>query len=118
MKPLIPLPCAALLCLTSEGRAQDYQPSASKKPDAPTLKLIDEKTQFLGKMLASLRKQGVGDPWLADAEMYHEAAVRIVQHDEFFQPESAAWTLEALDRGLLRAKFLGEGRMPWGAFVG
>src|SRR2546430_1307870 len=118
MKPLMSLACAVLVCLTAAGRAQDYKPSISKKPDAATLKAIEEKMHFLGKALASLRKQGVSDPWLADAEMYHEAVVRLLHHDEFFQAESAAWTLEALDRGLVRAKFLGEGRTPWGAFVG
>src|SRR5437870_2660292 len=105
MKPIFATTCVVALLLTGTGSAQDFKPSASKKPDDATLKAIDEKTRFLGKVLASLRKQGVTDPWLADTEIYHEAAVRIVQHDEFFQAESAAWTLEALDRGLLRAKF-------------
>src|SRR5262249_40414675 len=88
-----------LLFASGAARAQDFKPSPSKKPDDVTLKLIEQKTMVLGKALSSLRKQGVGDPWLADAEIYHEAAVRIVRHDEFFQAESTPWTLEALDRG-------------------
>jgi predicted esterase len=92
---------------------QQYAPPPSNKPDRDTLQAIADKTAKLGKVLASLRQQGVRDPLLADVEVYHKAAVWIVRHDEFFQPDFAAWTLEALDRGLLRARQLAEGESPW-----
>lgn len=100
------------------AQAQDFKPSPSKAPDAASLKTIADKTARLGKAVTSLRKQGVGEPWLADVEIHHQAAQWIVQHDEFFQPESTAWTLEALDRGLLRAALAAEGRFPWAHAVG
>src|SRR5262245_18569495 len=107
-----------LLFVSGAARAQDFKASPSKKPDDATLELIGQKTTVLRKALSSLRNQGVGDPWLADAEIYHKAAVRIMQHDEFFQAESTPWTLEALDRGMLRAKFLSEGKTPWATAFG
>src|SRR5262245_32831992 len=56
-----------LLFVSGAARAQDFKPSPSKKPDDATLELIGQKTTVLGKALSSLRNQGVGDPWLADA---------------------------------------------------
>jgi predicted esterase len=94
--------------------AQDFAPPDSKAPDAATVKLIKEKTARLGKAIGSLRKQGIRDPLLADIEIYHQAGLAIVQHDEFFQAESAAWTLEALDRGTVRALLMAQGEYPWG----
>jgi hypothetical protein len=99
-------------------RAQDCAPPPSKAPDAATLKEIEDRTARLAKLLASLRRQGVHDPWLADVEIYHKAAVWIVRQGEFFQRDSAAWTLVALDRGLLRAALLGQGETPWAHLVG
>ncbi len=89
------------------------QDNIIKSPSPATLKAIKEKTDKLGKSLAVLRKLGVRDPGLADAEIYHEAALKIVEHNEFFQPNLADATLEVLDRGLLRAHFLASGEMPW-----
>jgi pimeloyl-ACP methyl ester carboxylesterase len=93
--------------------AQNYAPPPAKSPDAATLKVIADKTAQLGKAISSLRRQGVRDPGLADVEVYHKAAVWIVRHNEFFTKDAATWTLEALDRGLLRARFLGMGEFPW-----
>src|SRR5581483_7502800 len=72
----------------------------------------------LGKTIALLRKQGLRDPWLADIEVYHQGALWIVEHKEFFHADSAAWTLEALDRGLVRARLLASGESPWGFATG
>jgi pimeloyl-ACP methyl ester carboxylesterase len=93
--------------------AQDFRPPPGKAPDEATRKAIAEKTARLGKEIQALRKQGVAEPLLADLEIFHRAAVAIVQHNEFFQPEAAKWTLEALDRGLRRAEQAGEQDFPW-----
>jgi predicted esterase len=110
---LLPLAVGLLLTATVLLRAQDYAPPPAKAPDAATLKTIADKTARLGKLVSSLRSQGVPDPWLAEVEVYHKGAVWIARHNEFFQPEAAAWTLEALDRGLLRARFAAGGEFPW-----
>jgi predicted esterase len=104
--PLVVLGLSAIL------RAQDYAPPQSKPPDAATLKTIAAKQDRLRLAVATLRKQGVPDVWLVEVEVYHKAAEWITKHDEFFQAESAAWTLEGLDRGLLRASLLAQGMIP------
>lgn len=93
--------------------AQDFRPPPSKKPDAETLKAIVAKAERLARAIGSLKKRGLQDPWLADIEVFYQAASWIVKLDEFFQPESANWALEVLARGLLRAKFASEGEFPW-----
>ena len=83
-------------------------------PQAEAIKKsIDAKTRKLETVLAALRRQGVHDPWLADVEIYHKAATWIVRHNEFYQEESGQWTLDVLDRGLLRAAQLAQGEAPW-----
>jgi dienelactone hydrolase len=93
--------------------AQDFQPPPAVKIDDATRKKIADKTGKLGDELAKLRRKGIGEPVLAEVEIYHHAAVMIVKHDEFFQKESAAWTLEALDQGLARGKLAVEGDVTW-----
>ncbi|HEV3022580.1 MAG TPA: hypothetical protein VGX76_08930, partial [Pirellulales bacterium] len=92
---------------------KNYAPPPSQKPDEATLKAIDAKMNKLGRVLGSLRKQGVRDPWMAEIEIYHKAADWIVRHDEFYQPAAGQWTLDALDRGLLRASQAAQGEFPW-----
>jgi pimeloyl-ACP methyl ester carboxylesterase len=77
------------------------------------MKSITAKAANLSKTIGSLRKQGLRDPWLADLEIYQQAVLWIVEHDEFFQKESADWTEEALDRGMLRARLASQGEFPW-----
>jgi pimeloyl-ACP methyl ester carboxylesterase len=67
----------------------------------------------LNKALRSLDRQKIRDPWLAEVEIYYKAAAWLVKHKEFYQPQAADWTLEALDRGMVRAKQLAQGEMPW-----
>jgi pimeloyl-ACP methyl ester carboxylesterase len=93
--------------------AQDFRPPPGKAPDEATRKAIAEKTARLGEEIQALRKKGLAEPLLADLEIYHRAAVALVKHNEFFQRESAKWTLEALDRGLKRAEQAGEQDFPW-----
>jgi predicted esterase len=108
------LTAASLIAATmSVALAQNYAPPPSQAPDAATLQTISEKTLLLAQLLEANRRQGIGDPYLADAEIYHKAATWIVRRNEFYEPQAAVWTMEALDRGLLRARQLGQGDAPW-----
>src|SRR5262245_29269391 len=109
-------PCALFLVLfaaTPLSRGQNYAPPPVKPPDEATLTAIKAKKDFLAKRLETLRQQGVRDPALAEVEIYKKAADWIVRHNEFYQPQAGQWTLDALDRGLLRASQVGRGETPW-----
>jgi hypothetical protein len=81
------------------ARGQNYAPPPAKPPDEATLEAIADKTTKLGALLSSLRRQDVRDPYLSDVEIYQKAALWIARHNEYYQAEAGAWTLEALDRG-------------------
>jgi dienelactone hydrolase len=100
---------AGLFCLM----AQDYAPPPSRPPDDATLKDITERSDRLEQRLRSLKQRGVNDGIRVDAEIYLKAAQWIKKHDEFYDKNSAAWTRDALDRGLLRAAQLAQGETPW-----
>jgi predicted esterase len=113
LRHLAPL---ALLVAGTNLLAQDFSPPPSRAPSPAILKAIAAKTARLRQVIASLRKQGLADPWLAELEVFHRAATRIVRENEFYQKDSPAWTLEALDRGLFRAGLAAEGQfqaLPW-----
>src|SRR5947209_6518852 len=92
---------------------QDYNPPPSTKPDEAVLKQIEERADKLRDRLDSLRRRRIADSVRAEAEIFLKAATWIQQHDEFWSKDSAAWTIEALDRGLLRASQIGQGEVPW-----
>ncbi|HEY1859964.1 MAG TPA: prolyl oligopeptidase family serine peptidase [Gemmataceae bacterium] len=94
-------------------RAQDYAPPPVVTPSEAALKEIAERSDRLDRKLASVRRQGVNDALRVDAEIYLKAAQWIRRHNEFYDKDSAAWTLDALDRGLLRASQLAQGETPW-----
>jgi dienelactone hydrolase len=93
--------------------AQNYAPPPPSMPDKVTLDAIADKTEKLGQTIDSLRRKGVRDPYLAEAEIFHKAAVWIVRHNEFYQPSFGAWTVDVLGQGLARAKQISEGKAPW-----
>jgi predicted esterase len=99
-----PLLLVAPFALCPLAPGQDYLPPQPEKVDPATRKQIDEKMVKLADALAGLRKEGLDEPLLADVEVHYQAAHWITRHSEFFQKESAAWTVEALDRGLERVK--------------
>jgi predicted esterase len=90
----------------SASAAQEYAPAPSQPPDEATRKKIDAKMGKLADKISAIRSKNAEDKmldtFLADVEVFHQAARRIVQHNEFFQKESAAWTLDSLDNGLNR----------------
>jgi pimeloyl-ACP methyl ester carboxylesterase len=93
--------------------AQDFAPPLSQAVDEATLQAIEAKSAKLDRAVAALRRQGVRDPWLAEVQIYHKAASWIVRHKEFYAANFAQWTLDALDRGHLRASQLAAGETPW-----
>ncbi|HEV3256864.1 MAG TPA: hypothetical protein VG013_08305 [Gemmataceae bacterium] len=93
------------------GQAVPATARPGKSPDKEVLKEIHAKMEKLEAAVTSLRQQGAGS--LTDVEIYHKAAAWVVRHNEFYQAEAGQWTLDALDRGLLRARQVGEGSAPW-----
>jgi hypothetical protein len=100
----------------SEGTARAAQPL-----DAAKRKIIAEKMAKLADAISVLRAQnapdakagGGSDFILADIEIFHQAAAWIMRHNEFFQKESEAWTIEALDRGMQRAQQASRSNFEW-----
>ena len=69
--------------------AQQFEPPPAVKIDQAMSLRIAARTEKLATHLNTLRRQGVGEPGLADVEIYHKAAIWIVRHGEFFTPETA-----------------------------
>jgi predicted esterase len=113
MKPFRLFLTAWVVLLPAQLAAQSFAPPPSQAPDEATLKAIETRIAKLDSALATLRRQGIRDPWMAEVQIYHKAASWIVSHNEFYGPQTAQWTLEILDRGLLRAGQLAAGETPW-----
>src|SRR5581483_7351499 len=77
------------------------------------LDAIKQRLDRLEQVVSSLRRRGVRDPVLADIEVYLKAAEWMRSHGEFYGPKYADWTLEAIDRGLLRAGQAGMNDPAW-----
>ena len=116
--PRLLLAAAITVLSAASSHAQNFGPPPPFVPPPETLKEIGDKTRNLGVALATLQKQGVQDPLLADVEIYYRAASSVVEHQEFFHKDSAKWALAVLDRGLMRAGFLSRGEAPWTKSVG
>jgi predicted esterase len=108
-----------LLCVMSStvlmpaALSQNFAPPPVQRPSEAIIKALETKASMLDRAAAALRRQGVRDPWMAEVQIYHKAAVWTVRHDEFFTAQAAQWTQEILDRGLLRATQLAGGETPW-----
>jgi pimeloyl-ACP methyl ester carboxylesterase len=107
------LPAAVWLLVSALVLAQNFAPPPAKPPKDEVQKKIADSMNKLNKAIRSLDRQKIRDPWLAEVEIYYKAASWLVKHKEFYQPQAAEWTLEALDRGMVRAKQLAQGDMPW-----
>jgi dienelactone hydrolase len=93
--------------------AAQYAPPDSVKPSEEVLKKIDERIDKLDAVLRLFRREKIQDPILADIEVYLKAATWITQHNEFYNKNSGDWTVEALERGLIRAGLVSQGQWPW-----
>jgi pimeloyl-ACP methyl ester carboxylesterase len=106
-------PAMVLLFGAALLAAAQYAPPPSVKPGEDVLKKIEERKDKLAKVLREFRQLGVTDPVLSDIEVYHKAAEWITRHNEFYQKEAGEWTVEALERGLIRASQQAQGDRPW-----
>src|SRR5262249_59914977 len=93
--------------------AQSYAPPKSVPPTDDQKKEIIARAEKLQERLNQVQRRGVRDPILADAAIYLKAAQWITRHDEFYGDQTAAWTLDVLAEGLLRAEQAKQGDAPW-----
>lgn len=78
--------------------------------DARAIRAQLEKLQ---SAVAELRVNATAERLLPDVEIHAKAAEWIVRHAEFYRPEYASWTLEALEMGTARAKSLRDASVDW-----
>jgi pimeloyl-ACP methyl ester carboxylesterase len=90
-----------------------YAPPPSVEPSKDTQKKIEELTERLDTALKLFRREQIPEPMLADIEVYHKAATWITRHNEFYGENAGAWTIEALERGLIRGSLVSQGQWPW-----
>ena len=99
-----------VLALGAKGPApKPYQPTAEE------LSPIQAKTAELSAALERLAARRPDPDLLPDVEIYLKAATWIVRYadEEFYDKRYVADTLAALDRGLARAKELGNRKPSW-----
>jgi hypothetical protein len=99
-----------LLGLTTISAAQPAKKTFP--PDGPTRAKIEEQTRALGDAIAQLRGTPL-EELLPDVEIYSKAARWTLLHEEWYQKESVAWTLEALATGQERLEKLKGGKLEW-----
>src|SRR5262245_15645011 len=99
--------------LSALGQAQNFDSPKALTPTVAELKTITDKTAQLAKALQQLRGNVANERWLPDVESFHDAAVNIVKHKEYFNKDSAAWAVEVLDKGLARAAALAKNDTTW-----
>jgi hypothetical protein len=106
--------------------AQTYAPPPVQKPDEETLAKIKAKMEELDKAIKELNdpkvytQLHVSHEFWPDIEIFHKAAVWILRHGEWYHKDYPKWTLEALDRGLERARNIKENKKSFpltGRFV-
>jgi predicted esterase len=110
---LLCLPVVLVLPVAGLLLAQNFAPPPAQTPTEAQHKQITELSDKLGRRLLALRRQNVRDPQLAEVEIFLKAAEWITRHHEFYAKETADWTIEALERGLVRATQLSQGDAPW-----
>ncbi|TMQ33119.1 MAG: hypothetical protein E6K70_14845 [Planctomycetota bacterium] len=108
---VIPLAFLSGLVLVAPG--QNFAPPPVQAPNEATLDAIRARSTLLNDLIDSLRRKGMRDPVLADIQVYHKAASWIRALNEFYHAQAGAWTMEALDNGLLRARQAAAGEYPW-----
>jgi hypothetical protein len=113
---------ACALAVNADLAGQEKkQPPAKKgkvdpkafRPDAATLKQIQEKTEELRKAVAALKEKKIADDVLVEVAIYLKAAENIVRFEEWLHANSVRWALQTLDQGLERAKQAEGGKAVW-----
>ncbi|MGE5191658.1 MAG: prolyl oligopeptidase family serine peptidase [Deltaproteobacteria bacterium] len=92
-----------------------FSTSAAHAQPAPAddVKTIDAALAELRGAIDKLRHDPRAENLLPDVHVYAKAAEWIVRHNEFFKPEYAAHTRDALKTGLARAAELAKGTAAW-----
>src|SRR5947207_2164210 len=112
-----PRTCLLLALLTAGLVAaqpqQNFDPPPPNAPDDAARKALVQQCRKLFIEVESLRRLGVADPTLAEVEVYLKGVDWILKYNEFFHRDSAAWTREAIERGLERAAQAEKGQAPW-----
>jgi dienelactone hydrolase len=114
--PRFLLLCLLVALLTGSSfwiAAAQYAPPKSVEPSEEIRKKIEERKNKLDNVLRLFRRQQIKDPFLADVEVYYKAATWITEHNEFYDKRYGEWTVEALERGLIRAGQLSQSEWPW-----
>src|SRR5262245_58780278 len=101
---------AVLVCFTVCLSASGVH---AQSTDAKSRDEILSQTAELQKSVAMLRQSSADPRRVADVEVYAKAADWIVRHDEFYKPEYAKHTLQALETGRRRAAQLAADKPSW-----
>ncbi len=110
----LPVALAALAVAAALLPAQqNYDPPKTTPPTEEQKKEITARMERLQERLNQLQRRGVRDPMLADTAVYLKAALWVTRFDEFYGDKSAAWALDVLADGLLRAGQVAQGEAPW-----
>ncbi|MSU80300.1 MAG: hypothetical protein EXS16_19685 [Gemmataceae bacterium] len=123
------LACGFIIFSSNAGFTQDkkkdkkgkFDPPPSFQPTDEQLAQIKAKTAHLAAKIAELHKdkkqaklrEDPAQDLLPDVEIYLRGAENIVRFKEFYDKASVKWTLDSLDRGMLRAEQLAKGETPW-----
>jgi dienelactone hydrolase len=107
------LPVTAFVVVLATSGSAQYDPPPVVMPEPETVAIIRQRTRQLEQALKQLTQDGVRDPELADIEIFHQAVVWEMSNKEFYHKDAGAWTLEALDTGLLRADQAKRAEKPW-----
>ena len=84
------------------------------QPASPEVeKAIREKLVQLNAAVEKLKVGRDDVRPVADVEVFAKAADWILRHDEFYKPDYAKWTIDALNIGATRAGFLTGQERPW-----
>ncbi len=105
--------CLAAMIAPQTWGQQKFDPPGTKPPPEETIQAIRAKMALLNTELEALRKKDIPDDILVEIEVYHRAAEMMLLHREFYHKDSAAWTLDTLDRGIARAKSVTKAAAPW-----
>ena len=90
-----------------------FEPPPKNVPSETDVIAIRDKLAVLNDRLAKLRRQNTPSHLMADVAIYAKAAEWIVRHQEYFDPASTKWTIEALDKGIDRATQVESGNPTW-----
>lgn len=90
-----------------------FDPPKIFEPSQEVLDQILAKTAQLEAKIESLRKDKKTHDLLPDVEIYLRGARNIVRFKEYYNKDSAKWTLDCLDEGMFRAEHLAKLQAPW-----